>query len=126
MKGLVLFAHGSPIESANAPIRRLAEQARERLGFDLAQAAFLDSTTPDLAAALEDLVRRGATQAVIVPFFLTLGTHMQRDLPRIVDELRGIYPGVGIEVTPPLEGHPGLLDIVLDRAAGILNESKAD
>jgi sirohydrochlorin ferrochelatase len=52
----------------------------------------------------------------VVPFFLTLGIHMRRDLPAIVDDLRQIHSGVNIEVTPPLEGHPALAEIVLARA----------
>jgi sirohydrochlorin ferrochelatase len=116
MTALILFAHGSPLEEANAPVRALALEAGSRLGFGAAIAAFLDSTQPDLDRAFEDVVARGARRIAIVPYFLTLGTHMQRDLPRMIERLRAQHPEVTVGVAPPLEGHPALLEAVLDRA----------
>ena len=69
----------------------------------------------DLADAVGALVARGATRIVVIPYFLTLGIHLQRDLPRIADELRRIYPGVSIDIAEPLDGHPALLEILIDR-----------
>jgi sirohydrochlorin ferrochelatase len=54
---------------------------------------------------------------VVIPYFLTLGIHLQRDLPRIASEATRIYPDVDVTITPPLDGHPSMLQILLDRAA---------
>ena len=116
MTALVLFAHGSPVESANDGVRELAEVAGRQGGYDLAAHAFLDPVEPGLPAAVERVVAAGARRVVVVPYFLTVGLHLRRDVPRIAGALRDIYPGVEIEVTPPLEGHPALVDIILDRA----------
>jgi sirohydrochlorin ferrochelatase len=62
------------------------------------------------------LVAQGARRIVVIPYFLTLGIHLRRDLPRIVEELESIHPGVEILVTDPLDGHPALLEIVMARA----------
>lgn len=110
--GIVIFAHGSPIESANQAVRDVAAGA----GFDLFETAFLDPVRPSLPDAVGLLVDRGATRIVIVPYFLTLGLHMQRDLPVIVERLSRIYKGMEIRVAPPLDGHPALREILLDRA----------
>jgi sirohydrochlorin ferrochelatase len=67
----------------------------------------------------------GATRIVVIPFFLTLGIHLRRDLPGIVDELRGIYAGIDIDVTEPLEGHPALVDIMLGRAREALKGERS-
>ena len=85
-------------------------------GFDLFETAFLDPVRPSLPEAVGRLVDRGATRIVVVPYFLTLGLHMQRDLPVIVQDLSRIYMGMDIRVTPPLDGHPALRKILLDRA----------
>jgi sirohydrochlorin ferrochelatase len=116
MTGLVVFAHGSPLEEANRGVRALTREVAERGGFSLVETAFLDCATPDLRQAVASLVDRGANRVVVVPFFLTLGIHMRRDLPGIVDELRQTHGGLEISVTPPLEGHPSLVDILLGRA----------
>ncbi|HYM07346.1 MAG TPA: CbiX/SirB N-terminal domain-containing protein, partial [Terriglobales bacterium] len=80
---LVIFAHGSSVESANESVRRIAESVRQEGGFDMVEAAFLEQGRPDLAQAVASAASRGATRVVIVPYFLTLGLHLQRDLPAI-------------------------------------------
>jgi sirohydrochlorin ferrochelatase len=111
--GVVIFAHGSPVAEANDSVRRVAEAMSG--DYELVAPAFLESAEPTLAAAVEALVARGADRIVVAPYFLTLGLHLRRDLPRMVAEVAARTPGVAIEVTPPLEGHPALLDALRDR-----------
>lgn len=111
--GIVIFAHGSSIESANESVRRVA--AAMSAEHDMVAAAFLEGGTPALGEAVEALAARGAERIVVAPYFLTLGLHLQRDLPRIVAEIAARVPGVRIEVTPPLDGHPGLIDALRER-----------
>jgi sirohydrochlorin ferrochelatase len=113
---IVIFAHGSSIESANDSVRTIAGRLRRESGFDLVETAFLEQGRPDLAGALEAAVAQGAKRVVVVPYFLTLGIHLQRDLPNIVSGLERIHKGVEIRVAPPLEGHPALVDILRERA----------
>jgi sirohydrochlorin ferrochelatase len=42
---------------------------------------------------------------------------MQRDLPRLAQEASRQNGDVEIEVTSPLDGHPALLEALLDRAS---------
>jgi sirohydrochlorin ferrochelatase len=76
------------------------------------------------------MVAAGIKRVIVVPYFLVPGLHITRDLPRIVDELRGIYKGVPVEVTESLDGHPAVLEAVLDRArkvhGGSDSEGQAD
>jgi sirohydrochlorin ferrochelatase len=84
------------------------------------EAAFLELGEPDLAGATARLVTRGATSIVVIPYFLTLGTHMQRDLPRLAEDAARQNGGIGMQVTSPLDGHPALLAALLDRASEAL------
>jgi sirohydrochlorin ferrochelatase len=113
--GYVIFAHGSPIESANEAVRTIAAQAE----LPLYETAFLDSSPPTLADAVATLAQRGATKIVVIPYFLTLGMHLQRDLPALVTALEQKTPGLQIRVTAPLDGHPALQTILKDRAYGL-------
>ena len=79
-------------------------------------AAFLEGGKPNLASATGELASRGVSHIVVIPYFLTLGLHLQRDLPRLIGEVAGDHPGLEIEVTPPLDGHPAMVDALLDRA----------
>lgn len=114
--GVAIFAHGSAIEPANEAVREVVRQFQALWGFDLVEPSFLELGQPPLAGAVDKLVERGAEHVVVVPYFLTLGKHLKRDLPRIVDEIASIHPGVKFTVTPPMDGHPALARILLDRA----------
>jgi sirohydrochlorin ferrochelatase len=126
MTGLIVFAHGSTVEEANQGVRTVTEQVARCGSFDLVETAFLDCAPPDLTSAVRTLAHRGAKRIVVVPFFLTLGIHLKRDLPGIIERLRVMHPGIDIEVTPPLEGHPSLARMVADRAAEALKESAVE
>ncbi len=101
--------------SANASVREVTEKVARLGNWTLVETAFLEGSPPTLAETVGSLIGRGATQILVVPYFLTLGLHLQRDLPRIVEELRVAHPGTDIRVTPPLDGHPALHEVLLDR-----------
>src|SRR5712692_628642 len=118
---IVVFAHGSSIESANDSVRRVAESVRREGGFEVVEAAFLEQGRPDLAQAVALVVAQGARSVIVVPYFLTLGIHLQRDLPNIVEGLARIHKGVEIRVARPLDGHPALGEILKERAREMLS-----
>jgi sirohydrochlorin ferrochelatase len=122
MTGIVLFAHGSTVESANDAVRAVTAKLSQRTG-DLVETAFLDCAPPKLPDAVAALAAKGVSRIVVIPYFLTLGIHLQRDLPRIAEELRRIYQGVSIEITEPLDGHPALVEILTDRWKNARHES---
>lgn len=114
--GFIVFAHGSRIESANEGVRTLAAAFGRAGGFEYVEAAFLELGQPDLGGAVARLVERGVRRIAVIPYFLTLGIHLERDLPALVKQLMAASPGVEIQVTRPLEGHDALLQILLDRS----------
>jgi sirohydrochlorin ferrochelatase len=114
--GYIVFAHGSSVESANEAVRSVAVDMARRGELDHVIAAFLEGGRPDLKTAVRELAGRpGITRVVVVPYFLTLGLHLQRDLPRLVEEARRANPGLDIEVTAPLDGHPAMAEALVDR-----------
>jgi sirohydrochlorin ferrochelatase len=123
MTGFIVFAHGSRIESANQAVRDIAARMAASCG-DVVETAFLELGEPDLAGATARLVARGASRIIVIPYFLTLGTHMQRDLPRLVEDAARQNGSVEMQVTSPLDGHPALLDALLDRASEALAPGK--
>ena len=116
MTGITVFGHGSSVETANQAVRDFTTQLGIRGGFPLIEPSFLELGRPDLPEAVRRLVDQGAARIIVIPYFLTVGIHLKRDLPRIVAELRLIYSGIEIEITEPMYGHPALVDVLLDRA----------
>ncbi|HCC58954.1 MAG TPA: cobalamin biosynthesis protein CbiX [Solibacterales bacterium] len=119
-QGIIFFAHGSTVGSANEAVHAIAGQAAAQGRFPLYETAFLECAQPDLAAAVEALFARGASKILVVPYFLTLGIHLQRDLPRMVRDIEANHPGLEITVAPPLDGHPALPAILVERAKAAL------
>jgi sirohydrochlorin ferrochelatase len=119
MTGFIVFGHGSRVESANQAVRDVALRMAEA-GSYCAEPAFLELGEPDLAGAVGRLTQRGAAEIVVLPYFLTLGTHLLRDLPVLARQASQLHNGVNISIAPPLDGHPALVQVLLDRAAAAL------
>jgi len=118
--GIILFAHGSRVESANEAVRAAAKGLACVGPCPLVEPAFLELGQPDLAGAALRLVQAGVHRIIVVPYFLTLGTHMERDLPALVQDIAKSFNDIEISVTPPLDGHPALVQILQDRAVDAL------
>jgi sirohydrochlorin ferrochelatase len=112
--GIVVFGHGSSVTSANEAVCTVASEAARAGQWDLYETAFLEAS-PRLEEAVAKLVKSGAEAILVLPYFLTLGIHLQRDLPKLVQDLETVYR-VPIRVAPPLHGHPALSAILVARA----------
>lgn len=115
---IVVFGHGSSVASANEAVRRVTGRAAAEGTWELYETAFLEAA-PRLDEAIEKLAAAGAEEIVVLPYFLTLGIHLQRDLPKLVQDLSARHK-IRIRVTEPLDGHPDLSRILVDRARGVL------
>ena len=127
--GFIVFAHGSSIESANDAVRAMAADLARQGGYEAVETAFLEGGKPDLRAAVDVLAGCGIARIVVIPYFLTLGLHLQRDLPRLAREVQAVHPDLEIQITPPLDGHPALIQALLGRAREAqekLHASKVD
>lgn len=114
--GIVIFGHGSSVASANEAVRAVAARAASEGGWELYETAFLEAA-PRLDEAVGKLAAAGAEEILVLPYFLTLGIHLQRDLPKLVDDL-AVHHNIPIRVTEPLDGHPELSRILVERARG--------
>ena len=113
--GIIVFAHGSRLEPANEAVRAVARQLAAAGRCEAVEAAFLELGEPSLEGAVEALVARGVHDILVVPYFLTLGIHLERDLPRIINQIAARIGYVKIRAAAPLDGHPALLEALLDR-----------
>ena len=122
--GIIVFAHGSRIEPANQAVRSAAAELARAGDYPIVEAAFLELGRPSLEEAADLLVARGVQRIVVIPYFLTPGTHLERDLPALVDHISNKNKDIQILVTASLDGHPGLVQILADRARTALVEPR--
>jgi sirohydrochlorin ferrochelatase len=114
--GIIVFAHGSRIEPANQAVRSVAADLARAGDYPIVQAAFLELGHPGLEEAADLLVAQSVDRIVVIPYFLTPGTHLERDLPALVARISNKHKDIRILSTASLDGHPGLVQILTDRA----------
>ncbi|MFO0865934.1 MAG: CbiX/SirB N-terminal domain-containing protein [Gemmataceae bacterium] len=113
---LLLMAHGSRSREANADLEYVAEQLCDG-AYDPVIASFLELAEPSILDGGRRCCEAGAKRVVMLPYFLSAGVHFQRDLQGIREQLASEHPQVEFVLAEPMGRHPGLLSIVLDRAA---------
>jgi len=119
MRTLLLVAHGSRVTSSNDTVVKLVDKLRPKLesyGFEAVAHAFLELTTPGIPEGIQQLVSSGATQVVVLPYFLAPGTHVVDDVPELISEARESHPNVSFKVMPYLGGVDGIIDLILESA----------
>jgi sirohydrochlorin ferrochelatase len=113
--GVVLMAHGTPLEEANAPLYRILAQLQTKLAFDHGIVAFLDCNTPTIADGIRTLIERNVNRLVTLPYFLHLGRHVSEDLPQIVQEAATAWPQVELVAANHLDYDLRLVQAIVDR-----------
>jgi precorrin-8X/cobalt-precorrin-8 methylmutase len=105
--GVIILAHGSRgergIVEVPESLKRIADGVKPLLspGVEIIGAA-LQFNHPTLEEAVESLASQGVEQIVIMPYFLFPGRHITKDIPQLVEKLKGIYPGVQFIMANPL------------------------
>ena len=91
---LVLFAHGARDPEWANPMRRVQAEIRQRLPGVTVELAFLEFMAPTLLECVNGVIAQGARKIVVLPMFIAQGGHLKRDVPELLDQLRGQHPGV--------------------------------
>lgn len=113
---LLLIAHGSRRAEANADLEFVAAGLRDRGRYPVVRVAYLELAEPGIDAGGASCVEAGATDVILLPYFLSPGKHVVEDLAAARDRLAGRFPGVRFVLAEPLGRHPLLLDVLEERA----------
>jgi len=117
VNAVLLIAHGSRRAEANADLVRLAEMLRDTRDYPIVEPSYLEIAEPTIPQGAAACVQQGATQVLMLPFFLSAGSHVVDDLERHRRELTQQFDGVRFTLCAPLGLHPLMIDIVRDRLA---------
>lgn len=113
LEGVLLLGHGSRRPEANQEILQIAELVQARGGDAVYQTGFLQFGTPTLSGAVAKLARAGVRKITVVPLLLVVGTHIQDDLPRLIQEQKRLYPDITFFWRPTWGRTHGLLKLYL-------------
>ncbi len=122
---VLLIAHGSRHAPANDDLHRMVATIAEQGEYRIVEPAFLELAEPNIAVSGDRCVSRGATRVLMVPYFLSSGVHLLRDLTAARDELKQRHQAVEFRLGPPLGPDPLLEKLVADRVRQLDNEPLA-
>ncbi|MEO6809688.1 MAG: CbiX/SirB N-terminal domain-containing protein, partial [Isosphaeraceae bacterium] len=83
----MLIAHGSRHAPANDDLRDLAGRLAGAGVAPIIEASFLELAEPDIATGADHCIVQGAGRVVMLPYFLSAGVHLRRDLTAARDQL---------------------------------------
>jgi sirohydrochlorin ferrochelatase len=118
MTALLLVAHGSRRLESNQEVRDLTERLRARAGggFDWVGHAFLELAEPSIPEAVAQAAAAGAREVLVLPYFLSAGRHVVKDIPDEVAAALRQHPQMRVQVAPYLGAMAGVSDLLLETA----------
>lgn len=90
---------------------------KSRGQYDYVCAAFLELAEPSIPDGIEECIRSGATEVIVLPYFLSAGRHVAEDIPSEVKIKQDEYPDIPIHISPYIGAAPGLVDLMLESIA---------
>jgi sirohydrochlorin ferrochelatase len=116
-EALILVDHGSRAPEAAASLDEMVALVQERCPDRQVLAAHMEIASPSIEEALSQVVRQGALQVTVVPYFLAPGKHIAQDIPALVQKAAKAHPQVSVQLSPPLGVHAKLAEVILERLA---------
>lgn len=116
MRALLVVAHGSRRNASNDEVRQLTDELRALAGdeFTQVECAFLELAKPSIPDGIDCCIAEGATEVVILPYFLSAGRHVVADIPEIVAGSQARHPAVNLRIAPYLGQAPSLVNSLLE------------
>lgn len=112
---VLLIGHGSRAPGANDAQLMVARDLQVRGNYSIVECAFLEISQPDIPAGLSLCRQAGAASIVVLPYFLHMGIHVQRDLPRIIGDWWAQNSEIEIVEGSPFGYSPKITDLVEER-----------
>ncbi|HSR74352.1 MAG TPA: CbiX/SirB N-terminal domain-containing protein [Sulfurovum sp.] len=117
-RALIIVAHGSRKTSSNEEVKALVEKVRslQDKHYMFVMTAFLEFADPSLEEGMLSCIDKGASEIVILPYFLASGNHVTRDIPEAVQKIQASHPQVKITLKEHLGSASGMVSLLSDMA----------
>lgn len=119
MQALLVVAHGSRRAASNQEIFDLIDiLLTKTTGYINIAAAFLELASPSISEGIDLCVKKGATEVVVLPYFLSAGRHVSEDIENALAPKREEYPQLMITIKPHIGAANGMVEMLLNLAKG--------
>jgi len=118
---LLLVAHGSRRQESNLEIESLSKKIAkiDSKEFDKVMPAFLEFASPSIPEAIKKCSEIGAAKVTILPYFLSAGVHITRDIPNEISEASQNTPGLDIQIANYFGSRDEIAEILMKTALDI-------
>lgn len=117
MQALMIIAHGSRRAASNQEIFDLIDiLSTKTTQYIKVVAAFLELATPSISESLDDCVKCGVSEVIVLPYFLSAGRHVSEDIEHALAPKREEYPQLSITIKPHIGAADGMADMLLNLA----------
>src|SRR3954466_3884824 len=126
MKAVLFVGHGSRLEAGNQEVRTFIEKMIPTMEASLLiETCFLEFASPNIAQGIENCVKRGATEVIVIPIILLHAGHSKLHIPAEIEDARSKYPDVHFTYGQTIGVHEEVLSILIDRLEEVgVNTSK--
>ena len=109
------------IETTNLEIESLSKKIAkiESKEFDKVMPAFLEFASPSIPEAIKECTEIGATKVTILPYFLSAGVHITRDIPNEISEASQNTPDLDIQIANYFGSRDEIAEILMKTALDI-------
>jgi sirohydrochlorin ferrochelatase len=120
MNILLLVAHGSRREESNLEVESLSRKMLkfDSSRFDKVMPAFLEFASPSIPEAIKHCNEIGAIQVTVLPYFLSAGVHINRDIPEEVNKASQNFPNLEINITNYFGSREEIAELLMKTAVG--------
>jgi len=121
MKALLLIAHGSRRQASNDEVISLANSLMKSMSdeYNIISAGFLELAEPLISDALDDCLNNGATEIIVVPYFLSAGRHVQTDVPKEIEQWQQNHSDCCVHSVPYIGSSTMMQELIINS----INES---
>ena len=118
MNVLLVIAHGSRRDESNLEIESLINKMASfnTKEFDVVMPAFLEFAEPSIVEAIEKCSDIGAKKVTVLPYFLSAGVHITRDIPGEIQKTSGEYPKLEIKIANYFGARDEIAEILIKAA----------
>ena len=118
MKALLLIAHGSRRKQSNDEVVILADKLKKNCSeqYNIIHAGFLELADVLIPDGIKKCADDGATEIIVLPYFLNSGRHVVEDIPNIVNETIPHYPDIDIKIAQHLGASDLMMDLLITSA----------
>jgi sirohydrochlorin ferrochelatase len=115
MRAVIILGHGSRVPEAGKNMNTLGRLLKEKYALEMVEACQMSRLGPHFPETLAKCVANGATEVVVIPYFLNKGLHIRLDIPEMMQAEAEKYPAVKIIFGRQLGFDPMFADIIYQR-----------